>query len=170
MVFFQRHCRPIIFGVSQPLLLKRPAPSGTWHFPTRVVFFHGNLDTDTKYSANCTVRQMVLLLGICIGYFYRGGTSEKGHFFGHFCTFRTRVAITAPRRPKRTKPGSKAVWVLGNRPVAGFARRFGRLARQHVRCGAHMCPLQGQKSALGGRSNTRAQPRFAANIRAQTML
>ena len=59
------------------------------------------------------------------------------------------MAITAPRRPKRTKPGSKAVWVLGNQPVAGFARRFGRLARQHVRCGAHMCPFQGQKSALG---------------------
>ena len=83
---------------------------------------------------------------------YRGGTSEKGQFVLPFCTFWTRVAITAPRRPKRTKPGSKAVWVLGNQPVAGFARRFGRLARQHVRCGANMCPFQGQKSALGGRS------------------
>ena len=96
--------------------------------------------------------------------------SIEYQFFGPFCTFLTRVAITAPRRPKRTKPGSKAVWVLGNQPVAGFARRFGRLARQHVRCGAHMCPFQGQKSALGARSNTRAQPRSTANIRAQTML
>ena len=49
-------------------LLKRPAPSGTWYFPTHVVFFHGNLDTNTKYSANRTVQQMVLLLGICIEY------------------------------------------------------------------------------------------------------
>ena len=81
---------------------------------------------------------------------HRGGTSEKGHFFKPFCTFWTRVAITAPRRPTRTKFGSKAAWVLGNQQVAGFARRFGLLARQHVRCGAHMCPFQGQKSALGG--------------------
>ena len=43
--------------------------SGTWYFPKHVVFFHGNLDTNTKYSANRTVQQMVLLLGICIGYF-----------------------------------------------------------------------------------------------------
>ena len=98
------------------------------------------------------------------------GGQAKRTLFWPFCTFWTRVAITAPRRPKRTKPGSKAVWELGNQPVAGFARRFGRLARQHVRCGAHMCPFQGQKSALGARSYTRAQPRFAANIRAQTML
>ena len=34
-----------------------------------MVFFHWNLDTDTKYSANRTVQQMVLLLGICIWYF-----------------------------------------------------------------------------------------------------
>ena len=98
------------------------------------------------------------------------GDKRKVTIFWPFCTFWTRVAITAPRRPKRTKPGSKAVWVLGNQPVAGFARRFGLLARQHVRCGAHMCPFQGQKSALGARSYTRAQPRFTANIRAQTML
>ena len=98
-----------------------------------------------------------------------GGQAKKS-FLGPFCTFWTRVAITAPRRPKRTTPVSKAVWVLGNQPVAGFARRFGRLARQHVRCGAHKCPFQGQKSALGARSNTRAQPRFTTNIRAQTML
>ena len=101
---------------------------------------------------------------------YRGGTTKNNHFLGHFCTFWTRVAISAPRRPKRTKPGSKAVWVLGNQLVAGFARRFGGLARQHVRCGAHMCPFQGQKSALGARSYTRAQPRSTAYIRAQTML
>ena len=77
------------------------------------------------------------------------GDKRKGTIFWPFCTFWTRVAITAPRRPKRTKPGSKAVWVLVNQPVAGFARRFGHLARQHVCCGAHMCPFQGQKSALG---------------------
>ena len=65
----------------------------------------------------------------------RGG-KRKGTFFWPFYIFWTRVAITAPRRPKRTKPGFKAVWMLGNQPVAGFARRFGRLARQHVRCGA----------------------------------
>ena len=29
--------------------------------------------------------------------------------------------------------GSKAIWVLGNQPIAGFARRFGLLARQHMR-------------------------------------
>ena len=98
------------------------------------------------------------------------GGQAKRDIFWPFCTFWTRVAITAPRRPKRTKPGSKAVWVLGNQPVAGFARRFGRLARQHVRCGAHMCPFQGQKSALGARSYIWDQPRFTANIRAQTML
>ena len=50
-------------------LLKRSALSGTWYFPTYVVFFNGNLDTDTKYSTNRTVQQMVLLLGICIEYF-----------------------------------------------------------------------------------------------------
>ena len=98
----------------------------------------------------------------------RGG-KRKGARFWPFCTFWTRVAITAPRRPKRTEPGSKAVWVLENQPAAGFARRFGLLARQHVRWRAHMCPFQGPKSALGARSNTRAQPRFTANIRAQTM-
>ena len=98
-----------------------------------------------------------------------GGQAEK-NIFWPFCTFWTRVAITAPRRPKRSKPGSKAVRVLGNQLVAGFARRFGRLARQHVRCGAHMFPFQGQKNALGGQSNTRAQPRFTAYIRAETML
>ena len=98
------------------------------------------------------------------------GGQPKIIIFWPFCTFWTRVAITAPRRPKRTKPGSKAVWVLGNQLVAGFARRFGGLARQHVRCGAHMCPFQGQKSALGARSYTRAQPRSTAYIRAQTML
>ena len=98
------------------------------------------------------------------------GGQAKIIIFGPFYTFWTRVAITAPRRPKRTKPGSNAVWVLGNQTVAGFARRVGRLARQHVRCGAHMCPFQGQKSALGGQCYTWHQPRFAANIRAQTML
>ena len=100
----------------------------------------------------------------------RSPCNLKPSIFWPFCTFWTRVAITAPRRPKRTKPGSKAVWVLGNQPVAGFARRFGRLARQHVRCGAHMCPFQGPKSALGARSYIWDQARFAANIRAQTML
>ena len=80
----------------------------------------------------------------------RGG-KRKGPFFGPFCTFWTRVAITAPRRPKRTRPGSKAVWVLGNQLVAGFARRFGLLERQHVRWRAHMCPFQDQKKVpLGG--------------------
>ena len=98
------------------------------------------------------------------------GGQAKRDIFWPFCTFWTRVAITAPRRPKRTKPGSKAVWVLGNQPIAGFARRFGCLARQHVRCGAHMCPFQGQKRALGAKCYTWYQPRFAANIRAQTML
>ena len=98
------------------------------------------------------------------------GDKRKGARFWPFCTFWTRVAITAPRRPKRTKPGSKTVWVLENQPVASFARRFGLLARQHVRWRAHMCPFQGPKSALGARSNTQAQPRFAANICAQTML
>ena len=101
---------------------------------------------------------------------HRGGGKRKGTFFWPFCTFWTRVAITAPRRPKRTKPGSKAVWVLEDQLVAGFARRCGLLARQHVRCGAHMCPFQGQKSALGARSYTRAQPRSNAYIRARTML
>ena len=48
----------------------RSALSGTCYFPTHVVFFHGNLDTNTKYSANRTVQQMVLLLGICIECFY----------------------------------------------------------------------------------------------------
>jgi hypothetical protein len=45
--------------------------SPKWHlvFSKQVVFFHGNLDTDTKYNANRTVRQIVLLLGICIRYF-----------------------------------------------------------------------------------------------------
>ena len=99
-----------------------------------------------------------------------GGQAKKIVSPPPFFTFWTRVTITAPRRPKRTRHGSNAVWVLGNQPTAGFARRFGRLARQHVRCGAHMCPFQGQKSALGGRSNTRAQPRSTAYIRAQTML
>ena len=99
------------------------------------------------------------------------GGQAKIIIFGPFCTFWTRVAITAPRRPKRTKPGSKAVWVLGNQPVAGFARRFGLLARQHVRWRAHMCPFQGPKSALlGAQCYTWYQPRFAANIRTQTML
>ena len=49
--------------------LKRSVLSDIWYFPTQVVFFHGNLDTDTKCSANRTVQQMVLLLGICIRYF-----------------------------------------------------------------------------------------------------
>ena len=96
------------------------------------------------------------------------GDKRTVTFFWPFCTFWTRVAITAPRRPKRTKPGSKAVWVLGNQPVAGFARRFGRLARQHVRCGAHMCLFQGQKSALGARSYICCQRRFTASLWAQT--
>ena len=93
------------------------------------------------------------------------GDKRKGTIFWPFCTFWTRVAITAPRRPKRTKPGSNAAWVLGNQPVAGFARRFGRLARQHVRCGAHMCPFQGQKVPLGGKATRErshvSQPIFA---------
>ena len=42
-----------------------------WHlvFSNTRGIFHGNLDTDTKYSANRTVQQMALLLGICIEYF-----------------------------------------------------------------------------------------------------
>ena len=100
----------------------------------------------------------------------RGG-KRKVRMVWPFCTFFwTRVAITAPMRPKRIKPGSKAAWVLGNQPFAGYARRFGRLARQHLRGVAHKCPFQGQKGALGARSNTRAQPRFAANTRAQSVL
>ena len=70
---------------------------------------------------------------------YRGGTTKIDHFWGHFYTFWTRVAITAPRRPRRTKLGFKAVWVLGNQPVAGVARRFGRLARAPA-C-TRWCPL-----------------------------
>ena len=77
---------------------------------------------------------------------YTEGGQAKKIFFWLFCTFWTRVAITAPRRPKRTKHGPKAARVLGNQPVAGFARRFGRLARQHVRCdGAHMCLFRDKK-------------------------
>ena len=99
----------------------------------------------------------------------RGGQAKNIDFWP-FCTFftRTRVAITAPRRPKRTKPMPKAARVLGNQPVAGFARRFGRLARQHVRCGAHMCLFQGQKSSLGARSYICWQRRFTASLWAQT--
>ena len=40
-------------------------------------FFHWNLDTNTKYSANRTVQQMVLLLGISIGYFKVLGRSTS---------------------------------------------------------------------------------------------
>ena len=75
--------------------------------------------------------------------------------FGPFCTFWARLAITAPRRPKRTRHGPTAAWVPGNQPAGGLACGFGLLACQHVRWRAHMCPFQGPKSALGGRSNTR---------------
>ena len=68
------------------------------------------------------------------------GTREifDAPFFLPFCTFLTRVAITAPKRPKRTKPGPKAARVLRNQSVADFVLRFRRLAHQHVRCGAHV--------------------------------
>ena len=78
------------------------------------------------------------------------GGQAKNIDFWPFCTFLTRVAITAPRRPERIKPGPKAARVLGNQPAAGFTRRFGRLARQHVRCGAHMRLFQGQNKCPWG--------------------
>ena len=94
-----------------------------------------------------------------------GGTGETNHFLGPFCTCWTHVAITAPRRPKRIKHGPNATRVLGsNQPVAGFARRFGRLARQHVRCGAHMCLVRDKKSALGAQCLIWHQRRFAADL------
>ena len=96
-------------------------------------------------------------MSFCL-YVTSGISEEKVRIFWPFYTFWTRVAITAPRRPKRAKPGSKTAWVLGNQPGAGFARRFGRLTRQHVRCGAHMFPpvSRPKKCAWGAKQHASA--------------
>ena len=48
----------------------RVTASPKWHLAFSIAsgIFHWNIDTNTKYSANRTVQQMVLLLGICIRY------------------------------------------------------------------------------------------------------
>ena len=81
-----------------------------------------------------------------------GGQAKKD-FFWPFCTFWTRVAMTAPRRPKRTnKPGSRAVWVLQNQPSCGFcAPIWASSAPARIRCMVPICArFKARKVPLGG--------------------